>query len=163
MGELKSHLEETISNNHLLNTLCSYYDENDERKLIENTFLKLYVYNEYTNDIFNTDKLHHFKNILSANGFILTEEGEPNRIIPDTRENMTELIEEITNELFDEFLRVSFRQQPKFEQINTHLDLLGLTNKNTEILETYKHIIMNKYEVIKHFDVLESFMTTEYC
>ena len=76
MGELKTHLEETISNNHLLNTLCSYYDENDERKLIENTFLKLYVYNEYTNDIFNTDKLHHFKNILSANGFIVTEEGD---------------------------------------------------------------------------------------
>jgi hypothetical protein len=51
--------------------LCSSIDENDDIKFNENTFFKLFVYNEYVNDIYESNKERHFKNILLKNGFKL--------------------------------------------------------------------------------------------
>ena len=38
MDELKETIQDTISKSHILNTLCVAFDENDERKIVENTF-----------------------------------------------------------------------------------------------------------------------------
>jgi hypothetical protein len=45
-----------ISNN--LNSVCSYNDEDDEEKLIENTYFKLFTYNEYLLHIFHSNRLN---------------------------------------------------------------------------------------------------------
>ena len=43
--------------------VCVSIDENDEQKFNDNTFFKLFSYNEYINDIYKTNKEAHFKNI----------------------------------------------------------------------------------------------------
>jgi hypothetical protein len=101
MAELKERLANTISKSHILNSICSCYNENDERTLIENTFLKLYDYNEYTNDILNTDKYRHFRDILIHNGFTLEEQCEAKRLQKDTRDELTEVGNDVSNELWD--------------------------------------------------------------
>jgi hypothetical protein len=53
--------------------ICCNVDNNDDVVFNDNTFFKLFVYNEYINDIYNTNKELHFKKILSDNGFILNK------------------------------------------------------------------------------------------
>ena len=47
-------------------------------------------------DILNTDKYLHFKDILINNCIIVEEFYEPNKLRKDTRNDMTELIENIS-------------------------------------------------------------------
>jgi hypothetical protein len=41
-----------------------------------NSFLKLFCYNEYVKDIYNTNKLAHYENILRDNNFFVTSIGD---------------------------------------------------------------------------------------
>lgn len=164
MNELKEHLENTISKSHILNSICSCYNENDERTLIENTFLKLYVYNEYTNDTLNTDKYKHFRDILSSNGFNIEEMYEPTRINKDTREEMTEMITDISNELWIEYLACDTKgkKDTKYDNIQTNLELLGLIGQDNDRLNEYRTIITNKYLLTEHFNIMKLFRNDTY-
>ena len=55
MEELRTNIENSLNSSHILKSLCVAFDDNDDQKIIENTFFKLYLYNEYINDILNTD------------------------------------------------------------------------------------------------------------
>ena len=48
----------------------------DETEIAENTYFKLFCYNDFLADIFKTGILPHFQNILVNNGFGLSEIGE---------------------------------------------------------------------------------------
>ena len=61
---LEQNLKDSM-NHPLLNDVCLTLDKDDEYKYLENTFFKLYAYNDYINDIFTTDKYYHFENIFS--------------------------------------------------------------------------------------------------
>ena len=138
-----------------MNTLCVAFDENDERKIIENTFFNLFVYNEYVDDILNTDKYLHFKDILINNGIIVEELYEPNKLRKDTRNDMTELIQNISVELFNEFLKDDTdKMAAKFDNINNNLSLLGLRGKSAETIKQCKDIITNKYLLSEHFNIM---------
>jgi hypothetical protein len=47
-----------------------------EETIIENAFFKMWCFNEYTNDCYNTNKISHFQNILIEEGFKLTHVGK---------------------------------------------------------------------------------------
>ena len=97
-------------------------------------------------DILNTDKYLHFKDILINNGIIVEELYEPNKLRKGTRNDMTELIENISVELFNEFLKDDTdKMAAKFDNINNNLSLLGLIGKSAETIEQHKDIITNKY------------------
>ena len=93
-------------------------------------------------DILNNDKYLHFKDILINNGIIVEELYEPNKLRKDTRNDMTELIENISVELFNEFLKDDTdKMAAKFDNINNNLSLLGLIGKSAETIKQYKDII----------------------
>ena len=79
-----------IHNDKLLNVvnMCYIIDENDDYKFNENTFFKLFVYNEYLTDIYKTNKEYHFRQILKENGYILKELGTLNKLISIKKERM---------------------------------------------------------------------------
>ena len=103
IGILQDNLKESLGHN-ILTNVCLTLDEEGELKILENTFLKLYSYNEYINDIFNTSKYYHFENIIKDEGFQLVNLYEPKKLDKDTRDELTELIEQITTEEFNEYL-----------------------------------------------------------
>ena len=106
-------------------------------------------------DILNTDKYLHFKDILINNGIIVEELYEPNKLRKDTRNDMTELIENISVELFNEFLKDDTdKMAAKFDNINNNLSLLGLIGKSAETIKQYKDIITNKYLLSEHFNIM---------
>ena len=41
----------------------------DETEIVEDTYFKLFCYNEFLSDIYKTGFLQHFQNILNCNGF----------------------------------------------------------------------------------------------
>jgi len=55
---------------------CYHIDEDDELVFTENTIHKLFTFNEYIADCFNTDKATHLINILKNNGFNHNDEQE---------------------------------------------------------------------------------------
>ena len=65
-------------NNKLLG-LSRSTNERDESLIIENTFFKIYCYNEYQDSLFWTDFLQHYENILRNNGFELKSIGKPEK------------------------------------------------------------------------------------
>ena len=77
-----------IHNDNLLNivNMCYIIDKNDGYKFNENTFFKLFVYNEYLCDIYKTNKEYHFRQILKDNGYIMKELGTTNKLIPIKKE-----------------------------------------------------------------------------
>ena len=70
MEILQDSLKENLSHS-ILKNVCLSLDDEDEFRFLENTFFKLYFYNEYVDDIFNTGKYYHFENIITQEGFQL--------------------------------------------------------------------------------------------
>ena len=65
-----------------LNKNCVSLNENDEQIINKNLFFNVFCYNEYVKDVYKTNKLIHYKNILSENGFIIVDNGEQPNIYP---------------------------------------------------------------------------------
>ena len=84
IGDVENQVKECL-NHDILNNVCLSLDEDDEYTYLENTFFKLYVYNEYITDVFNTSKYYHFENILQSEGFKLVSLYEPKQLDKDTR------------------------------------------------------------------------------
>jgi len=54
----------------------------------QNSFFNLFCYNEYVKDIYETDKLSHYENILEENKFILKARGKCSKIDKELRAEM---------------------------------------------------------------------------
>ena len=129
---------------------------------MENTFFKLYSYNEYINDIFNTSKYYHFENIIKDEGFQLVNLYEPKRLDKDTRDELAELIEQITTEEFNEYLNDNDKTKDKYDNINKRISLLNLNKQDEEQLTTYKERLMNKFKRSEHLNIIKLLKSDEY-
>ena len=143
----------------ILNNICLSIDENDEDKMIENTYFKLYTYNEYLKDCYTSNKNIHFKNILKENGFILSSTGTKKAFSKDVLEEFKELRDDIAEELFEEY-KAGNKEDPKFEQIHDRVLMLNITNEDD--LETYKEVVKSKYEMENHLNVIRLLKSDDY-
>ena len=139
---------------------CSYIDENDERRIVENTFFNLFCYNEYVIDCYKTNKLKHFELILSNSGFKLSEVGEADRIQPQAKKDMRSVVQSIKEDLFNEYLEDTQKDKEKYDQINANLKYLKL--RNADDLKMYKDIIIDKYLIEEHDNIIRLFKTDEF-
>ena len=162
LKELEDTMKDNITNNTILNNLCSAFDDDDEFKVLENTFFKLYCYNEYIRDVFETSKYHHLENILTKEGFDIVNLYEPKKLDRDTRDELTELIENLTQEQFDEYVNDGDKDNKTYECINKRASLLNLDRENIEQLTQYKDILMNKYKLSEHLNVIKLLKSDEH-
>ena len=145
-----------------MKNVCLTLDEDDDLKFWENNFFKLYTYNEYAQDIFNTGKYYHFENILKSEGFQLVSLCEPKRLDKDTRDGMTQMMEGIGEELFNDYLKSKNKSDEKYDHIHKRASLLNLNKGDEEQLTTYKDYIMNKYKLSEHLNVVKLLKSDEY-
>lgn len=160
LNDLCTDYREMTTTSYKLNDICLSLDENDEDKMIENMYFKLYTYNEYLKDCYESNKNIHFKNILRENGFLLSSEGERKCLSKDVTEKFTEIREDIEEKLFDEFLEANDKTVEKFKTIKERTDMLNINN--VETMKTYKNIIMNKYEMEEHMNIIRMLKDEEY-
>jgi len=78
----------------------------DETEIVENTYFKLFCYNDLLADIFKTGFLQHFQNILINNGFGMSEIGEMKNLNYSIKRKQKILIDKINDNEIDEFIGI---------------------------------------------------------
>ena len=58
VDQIKDDVRQCLVTSKTFVTSCTYLDENDELKIVENTFFNLFCYNELVNDIYDSNKLN---------------------------------------------------------------------------------------------------------
>jgi hypothetical protein len=140
-------------------TACTYLDKTDKLNIIENTFFKLFCYNEYVMDCYRTNKLKHFELILINNGFTLSERGEAVKINKKTKEEMRSIVQSIKEELFDQFMKDEDKTKDEYKQIRDNMEYLKLTVKQCE---EYRELIIDKYKIEEHDNIIRLLKSDDY-
>ena len=138
---------DNITNNSL-NNICVTINTDDEAIVNENTFFNLFCYNEYVKDIYKTNKLKHFEELLIKNGFVLSELGEDKKMTEDQKAELDANIIEYNENLFNEYLNLPIEERTdalKFCNFNEHVETFKLCNKTNEELIKIKQCMTNKY------------------
>jgi hypothetical protein len=103
-------------------------------------------------DIYSTNKIEHFKNILNQYGFKVVEEGVKAELTKGKKKDMNTLKDKLNEEMFEEFLQDTDRSKDKYNIINNNIDYLGI--KTDEQVITYKDIVLDNYKVEDHNNII---------
>ena len=129
--------------------VCVSIDENDEQKFNDNTFFKLFSYNEYINDIYKTNKEAHFKNILINNGFKLSEFGETKKL--KSKEELKDIKDKYNEKKFNEHIN-----EIKIDNVlEDNINFLNITEYEDK--EKFKDVITDKYIKESYFNLIRYF------
>lgn len=110
-------------------------------------------------DCYRTNKLKHFELILIHSGFVLSEMGEVVKMNKKTKQEMRSVVQSIKEELFVEFMKDEDKCKDEYKQIRDNLTYLNLT---TFECEEYRDIIIDKYKIEEHDNIIRFFKTDEY-
>ena len=69
IDDVKTYYNDVNILHNTFNEMCTIVDENNDYNIMENTFYELFINNEYSVDVINTNKSEHLKNILTDRGF----------------------------------------------------------------------------------------------
>ena len=162
LKDVKALYKQNIKTNKVLTNMTRCLDENDDMKVIENSFFKIFCYNEFVKDTYQTNKVKHFELILKMHGFNISEEGEAKGLDKGIKDEMKTLVEEYNDELFDEYLKAVDKTLIKFDIINKHVELLGLDKHDNTTIEKYKEIITNKHSTQDHLNIIRLLKSDEF-
>jgi hypothetical protein len=138
-------------------------NENDEIQFVNNTFFKLFCYNEYKNDTLNTNIVAHYEQQLIDNGFILTTEGNNKKLDSEIKNNINQKIIAINDQLFNEFVNDhNVRHKHIYDKLNERIVLLKLPRDNPEILIKFKEQITDPFKLLKHYNIMRFFKNDTY-
>jgi len=144
LDEVKNYYKDFITESDQLLNISSYTDEEDNLKIVENTFFNLFCYNEYVKDIYETNKYLHYREILKENNFeIIDEDVEKSKLSKEIKNEMKDLdnIEDLINEYIDD----DNKDNNKYSVINEFRSLFNL--HDIEELPEFKDYIGNKYKI----------------
>ncbi len=166
--------------------VCLNFDEDDNEKIIENTFFKMWCYNEYINDCYNTNKICHFQNILTNEGFVLSHEGRDlqlsknkvkemkmtttqneidkyNKFVEEYKKDL-ETNDDIESDMSEsEFNKKisNFRNNKQYEKYMERIDLLNLKIDELPI-DKLGYLVYNEFDLNSYFNILKLFKTDAY-
>ena len=161
LDEVKDQYNKMIIQNDILTEMSLFVDEDDNIRMSNNSFFNMFCYNEYVKDIFNTNKLAHYENILKENEFILDSKGKKAKIDEELKSEMTDLRADIDENLFKEFLNAENKELDKYKIIMDRIKLLELP-EDIEILTKYKNYLMNPHDLTNHLNVIRFFKSDHY-
>jgi hypothetical protein len=154
ISECKEFYKNISTTSKELNEVCICNDIDDEAIILENTFFELFCYNEYVDDIYQTNKTAHYEEILTENGFILSVRGEHKILSKVKQAELNVPIEELQNKQFEEYMTTGTTFN---EQITATIEYLKLQNAETEIIQEYREIITNTFKTQEHTDIISIF------
>ena len=137
-----------------------YLDEDDNEQICENTFFDLFCYNEYVLDIYQTNKTSHYQSILRSNGFILSEIGTIKKMSKQVKKEINEPLIQNREDAFNNYLET---RQTDDLTLKNNLGMLKIPDDvDSEILEKYKSIIMDKFKLEEHLDIIRACKEEEF-
>ena len=153
LEQTKKHFKESLNLSKKLNIISTYFNEKDDKQIIENTFFNLFIRNEFIKSVYKSNKVKHFKNILSSFGFEVIESNQHyqtfNKILKNTMDN--DLITE-TDEKFERFINDTDKTKPEYFNINKRAELLKLSN--IEDMIKYKDYLINNTLLNNHYKII---------
>jgi hypothetical protein len=163
VAEVINLYQNNIQQNKILNNLCLTISEDDSMKIINNTFFKLFCYNEYKNDTLDTNIVAHYEQQLIDNGFVLTSKGESKKLDILIKQSINDKITTINEQLFNEFINnPDSRDKHNYDKLNERIKLLRLPINDPDILVQYKKQITDPYSLLKHYNIMRLFRDDKY-
>ena len=104
--ELEIKYKKMIETNEKILRMSQSINKYDETEIVENTYFKLFCYNDFLADIFKTGFLQHFQNILVNNGFGMSEIGEMKTLNYSIKRKQKVLMDTIKDNEIDEFIGI---------------------------------------------------------
>jgi hypothetical protein len=139
--DVKEKLKESVKYHNTLSNVSSVYDERTEDyKIIENSFFNLYTFSEYFIDTYKTGMACHFIKLLSLNGFVITEEGEKNKLTAEMKQMIKSMTTEIKETLFNEYVETLI----EIKKINDDVNIKA-EQKAEEQTKKIKYLYENKF------------------
>lgn len=139
LDDTKEHFKNVACTYSSLSALCFNFVE-DEYIFNESSYFKLFTYNAYIDDIFETNKAVHFKQILKNNGFIIHERGTHGKLHNYTKKKMKKVTELKNEKVYDEHIN----DINKNETLTKLFNFLSVIDKQTAT--QYKEILIDKYK-----------------
>jgi hypothetical protein len=153
--DLENYYTEILNvNSKALQDVCVQVDENDQQKVIKNTFFKLFCYNEYVKDVYKSNIKIHFEHLLKQNGFLLSTTGEKKKLEKVVKGQMKELTTEITTETFNNFINASGddKTKAKYKPFMDRIKILTLDSNNKEQLLQYTNEVGSEKSFRSHLN-----------
>lgn len=174
LEECENHYKNVLNINEKILRMSKSTNEQDELSIIENTFFKLFCYNEYQHQVFQTGFEEHTDIILNNAGFTIETKGELKALEKDDKQDMNEVYNQMIEGSFDEFVSAKYKicndetdfeendneLKKRFKVYNDRNNLLNLSTK--EQTNTYKYLIMDEFRFLKYYNVLNLFKTDDY-
>lgn len=171
--ELENNYMKMIKLNERLMCLSKSINENDDVKIIENTFFKMFCYNEFKNSIFDTGYLEHCQLLLKNNGFILEEMGEYQKIDKTLKNDLDEYLKASDETEFNNVINCIFKPldneddvheleliENKYSILTKRIELLHIMSEEDAIF--YKTYIIDDYALNNYFNFLNLFKNEDY-
>jgi hypothetical protein len=141
---VETHYADIINlNSKAFQYLCVQVNENDQQMVIKNTFFKLFCYNEYVKDVYQSNIKIHFKQLLQQNGFVLSSVGEKKKLEKIVKGQMKELTGEVQEASFEHFINdsESNKTKAKYKAFTDRSKILHLNCNDKEELTLYSAVI----------------------
>jgi hypothetical protein len=172
--EIEDKYKKMIKMNEKILSLSKSVNEDDEIKIVENTYFKLFCYKEYINSIYMTGFLQHYENILENAGFNVLEKGENSKLDKETNREFKESYEMLTEEDFQNFLTLRYTElndeneateitnklDEKFKHFHNRFQLLNFPSR--EKAEEYKIFLKDEYALKNYYEFMNLVRTDEY-
>lgn len=150
-----------LKENANIENMCKYIDVNGDVQMSKHTYFKLFCYNDYISDIFQTNRLKHFEQVLIDEGFKIQEFDEFDTI---NEIEYDETIEKelksddfnILSDLFNELIISKEYNDPKYKKICEVISKFKIPME-TDILIKYKDFIIDPFKRTEHFMTLSWF------
>jgi hypothetical protein len=173
LKECKKYYKNLISSSNKILNMSKSTTEDDETVIIENSFFKMYCYNEYQMDLFKYNFEESYKNILIDNGFEYEEIGIYKTINDEGKKELIEMREQVNDTEFNDYLNNAFielktdedleeleKTNIKHKILSTRASLLNICKK--EDAELYKIFLTDEYSLMSYYNFLALFRTDEY-
>jgi hypothetical protein len=163
--DVEKHYSEILNiNSTALKDVCVTVDENDQQKVIQNTFFKLFCYNEYVKDVYKSNIKIHFEQLLQQNGFVLSTMGEKKKLEKEMKGEMKGLTEEIETDTFDSFIKASEndKTKAKYKPFMDRIKILHLNVNDEEELLKYSDEIGNEKSFRSHLTFCRLLQNDDY-
>jgi hypothetical protein len=162
---VENHYTEVLNINcKALQDVCVQIDENDQQKVIKNTFFKLFCYNEYVKDVYKSNIKIHFEQLLKQNGFVLSTVGEKKKLEKEVNKQMKGLTEEIEIATFESFINASEndKTKAKYKPFMDRVKILRLDSNNKEEVQLYSDAIGNEKTFRSHLNFCRLLQNDDY-
>ena len=172
--EVENKYKRMIKLNNRLMGLSKSVDENDEIKIVDNSFFKMFCYEEWLDGIFKTGFLEHYEKLLSDCGFDLEEIGTEHKTLEkEEKQLIKEMFKKMNNDEFNAFKIAKFKdieteaeaiiQEENLKampHINSRCNLLNIQNEADA--DEYKTFLTDEHSLRHYYSFLSLFRTKEY-